>query len=305
MQYKSYQNILGHLAKRWKVQYPEIMNNIRVLSNIGPVKMAYTIYGENNNKTLPLIIMHGLFGSQRNWRTVARVLEKKVYKMIFTVDARNHGDSPHTTDHDSVHMAKDVIELMKNKGIAKSCVMGHSMGGRAMMHLALKHPELVDRAVIVDISPIAVPRDFSHMDEIFTAMKNVHIPADTSLAQGRKIAENQIKDAVRSQATVEFILMNLQKQKSGEFYWVANIGVLQKNLRLFDKFKDNVQHLPPFNGPVMFICGNQSNFVDPDSWPAIQQLFPNAELHWLDAGHLVHFEEPDKFINLVTQFLKR
>ncbi|XP_049310676.1 protein ABHD11 isoform X1 [Bactrocera dorsalis] len=278
---------------------------IRSFSNITPIQMAYTLYGENNSSHLPLIIMHGLFGSQRNWKTVARTLESKVDKMIFTVDARNHGDSPHTSEHSSAHMAADISELMKSKGITKACAMGHSMGGRTMMHLALKHPELVDRAIIIDISPIAVPRDFHQMDEIFKAMENVDIPAKYSLGQGRKIAEDQIKKAVGVQATVEFILMNLRKRNTGEFYWVPNIGTLHKNLRLFNDFQEHVKDLPPFRGPVMFICGNQSNFVDPNTWPDIQKMFPNSELHWLDAGHLVHFDQPEMFVNLVMDFLRR
>ncbi|XP_020717423.1 protein ABHD11 isoform X2 [Ceratitis capitata] len=228
-----------------------------------------------------------------------------VDRLIYTVDARNHGDSPHTSEHSSAHMVMDAVELMKDRGIKKACVMGHSMGGRAMMHFALKHPELVDRAIIIDISPIAVPRDFHQMEEIFKAMESVNIPANYSLGQGRKLAEDQIKDAVGVQATVEFILLNLKKRENGEFYWIPNLKALRENLRLFNNFKDYVKYLPPYKGPVMFICGNQSNFVDPSSWPDIQRMFPNAELHWLDAGHLVHFDQPEKFVNLVVEFLKR
>ncbi|XP_036215630.1 sn-1-specific diacylglycerol lipase ABHD11 isoform X2 [Bactrocera oleae] len=250
----------GMLLKRCTKKILFAPPMLRSFSTITPIQMAYTLYGENNSTHLPLIIMHGLFGSQRNWKSVARILEKNVDKMIFTVDARNHGDSPHTSEHSSAHMAVDISELMKRRGITKTCAMGHSMGGRTMMHLALKHPELVDRAIIIDISPIAVPRDFYQMNDIFKAMENVDIPAKYSLGQGRKIAENQIKHAVGVQATVEFILMNLRKRDTGEFYWVPNIGSLHKNLRLFNDFKEHVKDLPPFAGPVMFICGNQSNF---------------------------------------------
>lgn len=295
----------GFLAKRWKFKHLLFSSMPRSFSNISTIQMAYTLFGKNNSQLLPLIIMHGLFGSQRNWKSVAQKLEKKVDKMIYTVDARNHGDSPHTSEHSSANMAADVTEFMKSRGITKTCAMGHSMGGRTMMHLALKNPELVDRAIIIDISPIAVPGDFHHMDEIFKAMDKVQIPTKYSMGEGRKIAENQIKKAVGVQATVEFILMNLRKRDNGEFYWIPNISTLHKNLRLFNDFKEHVKDLPPFKGPVMFICGNQSNFVDPKSWPDIQQMFPNSELHWLDAGHLVHFEQPDKFVNLVVEFLKR
>ncbi|XP_054728607.1 protein ABHD11 isoform X2 [Anastrepha obliqua] len=248
------------LAKRGKAVCFYTPLNVCLFSNISGVEMSYTIYGENNRKASPLIIMHGLLGSQRNWKSVARALENKVDRMIFTVDARNHGDSPHTPEHSSAHMAVDIIKLMKNKGIAKTCLMGHSMGGRAMMHLTLKHPDLVERVIVIDISPISVPRDFDQMERIFQAMESIDIPVKHSLSQGRKIAENQIKDAVRNQATVDFILMNLKKRDNGEFHWIPNVNTLHKNLRLFDDFLSHVKNVPPFEGEVMFICGNQSNF---------------------------------------------
>ncbi|XP_023158477.1 protein ABHD11-like [Ceratitis capitata] len=277
----------------------------RSFSDVGPVKMSYTVYGENNTRNLPLFIMHGLLGSQRNWRALAKALEARTDKMIYTVDARNHGDSPHTSDLISAHMVMDAVELMKDRGIKKVCVMGHSMGGRTMMHFALKHPELVDRAIIIDMSPITLPQDFHLLEEICKAMESINIPAKYSLSEGRKLAEDQVKDSVGALVTVQYLIMNLKKRENGEFYWMPNLKVICKDFGLFKKFKDDIKYLPPYKGPVMFICGTQSNFIELSTWPDIQRMFPNAEIHWLDAGHLVHFDQPENFLDLVVEFLKR
>ncbi|XP_065365224.1 sn-1-specific diacylglycerol lipase ABHD11 [Calliphora vicina] len=271
-----------------------------------PIEMACNIFENKNtdNTKPPLMIMHGLFGSKQNWRAVSRSLESKTNRKIITLDARNHGQSPHTDEHSSMHMAVDVIELMKQMGIPKASVMGHSMGGRTMMFLALKYPEYVSDGIIVDISPISVPRDFFQMEQIFLAMKDIQIPAELSMGDGRKFAEVEIKKVVSQKETVDFILLNLRKI-DGKFSWAVNVNALHNNLSQFTNFMDQISGLGPYKGKMMFVCGNKSNFVDPKSWPQIQKIFPNSEIHWLDAGHLVHFDQPSKFIELLVKFLNK
>ncbi|KAI8116000.1 hypothetical protein FF38_01109 [Lucilia cuprina] len=182
--------------------------------NALPVEMACNVFEgkHTDNSKAPLMIMHGLFGSKQNWRAVSRSLESKTNRKIIALDARNHGESPHTSEHSSRHMAIDIIELMKQMGIQKSSVMGHSMGGRSMMYLALKYPEYVENGIIVDISPISVPRDFFEMEQIFHAMKNLKIPSDLTIGDGRKLAELELKKVVSQKETVDFILLNLRKK---------------------------------------------------------------------------------------------
>lgn len=287
--------------------FPFVQNVRSYSHSVRPINMAYNVFEGSNTDAArpPLIIMHGLFGSKQNWRAVGRALEAKTNRKIITVDARNHGDSPHTDEHSSMDMAADIVHLMQQMDIQKASVMGHSMGGRTMMYMALKYPELVESGIIVDISPLAVPRDFFAMEQIFGAMRNLRVPPELSMADGRKYAEVEMKKAVPSNETVDFILLNLRKNPDGTFKWAANVDSLYKNLRLFSEFMKHIDGLEPYKGQMMFICGNKSNFVDPDSWPQIQNIFPNSNIHWLDAGHLVHFEQPAKFVELLVNFLKK
>ncbi|XP_073825394.1 sn-1-specific diacylglycerol lipase ABHD11 [Musca autumnalis] len=274
--------------------------------NVAPVTMAYNVFDGKNTDTSqpPFVIMHGLFGSKQNWRAVGKALQAKTNRKVITVDARNHGDSPHTDEHSSAHMAADIVHLMQQMDIQKVSVMGHSMGGRTMMYMALKYPQLVESSVIVDISPIHLPRDFYEMEQIFNAMLSLRVPAELSMADGRKYAEVEMKKAVASKETIDFILLNLRKNPDGTFRWAANVQTLYNHLRSFSDFESHIAGLEAYQGRTMFICGNKSNFVDPKSWPQIQKIFPNSDIHWLDAGHLVHFEQPAKFVELLVNFLK-
>ncbi|XP_037957023.1 protein ABHD11-like [Teleopsis dalmanni] len=274
-------------------------------SNLRPVKMAYNVYeGPNTDKTLPpLIVMHGLFGSKQNWRGICRELQTKIKQRIYAVDARNHGESPHTNEHSSANMAEDVVKFIRQEGYAKASVMGHSMGGRAMMYLALQHPDLVERGVIIDISPLSVPHSVFEMEALMLAMKNISVSKDLTMAQGRKIVEKEL--IAIDPEIVHFIMLNLKKRESGEFYWAPNIDALLNNLRKFSEFLEHVDNLKPFTNPMVFACGNNSSFMDPDSWPDIQKIFPNSKLHWLDTGHMIHIEQPVKFVNIVAEFLNQ
>ncbi|XP_055911751.1 protein ABHD11 [Eupeodes corollae] len=273
-------------------------------SDITPIKMAVNVFESKTTdpNASPLLIMHGLFGSKQNWRGISKALESKTNRKIYNVDARNHGDSPHVPEHNSACMAADIALLMQEQNLKKLSVMGHSMGGRTMMYFALKYPELVEKAIIVDISPISIPNNFNVMEDIFLAMKTMKVSPELPMAEGRVIVENHMKEVVRDKETVDFIMLNLKKLKSGEFVWGPNVDALHAN---FPQFRAQRLDMPPFNGPVLFIAGKQSNFLDPDDWPKIKELFPNAELEWVDdAGHLVHFDQPAKFLDLVSNFLK-
>ncbi|XP_037946427.1 protein ABHD11-like isoform X2 [Teleopsis dalmanni] len=274
-------------------------------TNLTPVKLAYNVYeGTNTDKTLPpLIVMHGLLGSKQNWRGICRELQTKIKQRIYAVDARNHGESPHIHAHSSANLAEDVAEFIRQQGYAKASVMGHSMGGRAMMYLALQHPDLVERGIIIDISPISVPRGISDMENILLAMKNISVPKELSMAHGRRMAEKELKTSIDPD-TVSFIILNFKKRKTGEFYWACNVDALLHNLRKFSEFMEHIDQ-KPFTKPMLFACGKDSAFMDPGSWPEIKKIFPNSELDWLDSGHMVHIEQPVKFVTIVGQFLNK
>ncbi|KAL5277174.1 hypothetical protein ACFFRR_002412 [Megaselia abdita] len=184
-------------------------------------KMAFNVYG-SSEEAPPLIVMHGLFGSKQNWRGIGKALEVKLSpkRKIYAVDARNHGESFHSPEHNYAAISNDIKEFLKQEGIPKAAVMGHSMGGRAMMYFALENPDLVDKMIVVDISPVNVPRDFDYMKNIIQHMIDIKVPSDKSMAQGRLIAEKQLIDLV-GRGTVDFIMLNLKKMPSGE--WVFGL----------------------------------------------------------------------------------
>ncbi|XP_055380405.1 uncharacterized protein LOC129611338 [Condylostylus longicornis] len=272
-----------------------------------PISMAYNEYGtaEQETGTLPLIIMHGLLGSKNNWRGMSKALSSKFKpsRKIYALDARNHGESPHTNVHDYESMSSDLSFFLQEKNIKKAVLMGHSMGGRAMMYFALKYPDLVDRAIILDISPIDVPRDFFQMKNLFIAMVTAEVTKGTPLPKARSIVEAHIRSAIKDDAPYDFILQNLKKTEDGSIIWAPNVKLLLDNLEIIGSFPSNILKSHQYKGPTLFIAGSKSNFLNPDHWPEIQLTFPNSHLVWLDCGHLVHFEQPQQFIENVSKFM--
>ncbi|KAH8365028.1 hypothetical protein KR200_001461 [Drosophila serrata] len=271
-----------------------------------PVEMSFEMYqGEGQPTQPPLITMHGLFGSKQNWRGISRALMRKIPRKIYAVDARNHGDSPHSSVHTSQAMSEDIRLFLQKHQAPKAACLGHSMGGRAMMFFARKYPELVERLIVVDISPVSVPRGTEEMKHIFEAMLNLNLSPSLTLSEGRKIARENLLEAT-DDGTVDFVMLNLRKDpQTGAFFWACNAPVLRDFLTRFEDYRTNIDELPPYTGPTTFICGSHSSYMRlEEHWPEILKMFPEADIHWLDAGHLVHFEQPHEFLSIVTNFLK-
>ncbi|ALC48398.1 CG2059 [Drosophila busckii] len=277
----------------------------RQFAQSGAIQMAFDKFEGSNVDTglTPVITMHGMFGSKQNWRGLSRALTQKTKRSIYAVDARNHGASPHTTVHDTKHMSADILHLMKENSISKTCIMGHSMGGRTAMHFALSYPELTERLIVLDISPVSIPKDFSEMTDIFDAMLNIDVSPDLPLSEGRKQVKEQLSKRIHKE-TVDFIMLNLRKHpETGAFSWACNVELLRNSLTGFGHYESVIKNLKPYKGPTTFICGIRSKYMTPDEWPQVKQFFPNATLHWLYTGHLVHVEAPEEFLGLVTNFL--
>ncbi|KAL9910486.1 sn-1-specific diacylglycerol lipase ABHD11-like [Glossina fuscipes fuscipes] len=275
--------------------------------------MAYDVHktSDTNENLPPLIIMHCMLGSKVNWKKLGSILAHKSNRRIFTVDARNHGDSPHTLEHNSILMASDILEFMQARGYNKAAVLGHGMGGRATMYLALNHifsnqqPNWVERIVILDVSPVGRPQDPITLEQIFILMKGIEIPNNLTLPEGLDMMSKLFSKIMDYSENVNFILKNLRKKPSGEFYWSVNVDALMENLRTYTQLRDQIIQFPPFEGLALFVCGNQSNFVEPDTWPDIQIFFPNSHICWLDSKHLIHMHKPLELIELVTAFLNK
>ncbi|XP_053695747.1 protein ABHD11-like [Sabethes cyaneus] len=275
-----------------------------------PLELSYNVYDTIQSSTVhgsPVLILHGLFGSKFNWNSLSKAFHQKTKptRAIYSIDARNHGESPHSDIHSYDHMVADLVELYSKLNIKKASIIGHSMGGRAMMLLALKYPQLVDRAVIVDISPTTGLGTINTDIPLFLqSMKLIRISADQTIHQARKTADEQLAKIIDSKPLRDFLITNLVKTEAdGTFRWRINLDALERN------FTTGVARFPDcsgmqYTGPTLFIAGGRSDYIKESDTPVIKQLFPNSEIKVVEgAGHWVHSEKSAEFAKLVVDFL--
>lgn len=279
------------------------------LRTVVPVELSYNVYDtiESSSQAAPVLVLHGLFGSKFNWNSLSKAFHQKTKptRKIFSIDARNHGESPHSEVHSYEHMVADLVALYKKLNIEKASVIGHSMGGRAMMLLALQYPHLIDRAVIVDISPApGIGTNNTNIPLFLHSMKSIRISADQTIHQARKVADEQLAKIIAEKPLRDFLITNLAKSpEDGSFRWRINLDALERN------FNSGVAQFPAvgglrFDGPTLFIAGGRSDYIQQKDIPVIKQLFPNSEIKFVEgAGHWVHSEKSAEFAKLVLNFL--
>jgi pimeloyl-ACP methyl ester carboxylesterase len=240
----------------------------------------------------PLLIAHGLFGSARNWGAVARRLSER--RAVIAVDMRNHGESLRDPDHSYAAMASDLAEVIAAHGGAAD-VLGHSMGGKAAMVLALTEPERVGRLVVADIAPVA----YGHSQaEYVEAMQATDLAGVTRRSQ----ADPRLAEHVEEKALRAFFLQSLAIDERGAS-WRLNLEVLADQMPAIMGFPDVPGR---FDGPALFLTGGASDYVDAAHWPAITERFPQAERETIGgAGHWLHAEAPREVAEAVAAFLDR
>ncbi|XP_034237430.1 protein ABHD11-like [Thrips palmi] len=283
----------------------KLSTSVAVNSSLQPVLMNFSAYEEKKDpggNARVLLIMHGMMGSKSNWNSLSKVLNAKTSFKVIAVDARNHGDSPHSPEHTYEHLVEDIRHLMGNLGIKKASFIGHSMGGRAMMKAALKYPELVEKLVVVDISPIGTSPQLMTMGKYFNAMKSIRLQPNIPLSVARKNADQQLSSTISDKPLRDFLIMNLIEAEKGKYTWKINLDALANN------FMTKIATFPKINstfeGPTLFIGGTKSDYLNPEEEPEIRKIFPAAQFAYVqDAGHLVHVEKPAEFLSLTIQFL--
>jgi pimeloyl-ACP methyl ester carboxylesterase len=240
----------------------------------------------------PLLLLHGLFGSSVNWLGIARRLQDR-YRLILP-DLRNHGRSPHAHRMDYPAMAEDILELLRRLEIPAAHILGHSMGGKVAMWLALTQPEKVDRLVVADVAPV----EYSHRFEtIFTGLRSI----DLDHLSDRQAADRQLAGYVESSQVRGYLLQNLVKQSTG-WAWRLNLPVLEREIYTLAGFPESDGK--SFPGDVLFIYGGNSTYVLPEYFSTIRTGFPFSRLRALaGAGHWVYADQPDGFIMTLDAFL--
>ena len=238
----------------------------------------------------PLLIAHGLFGSARNWGVIARRLSDR--REVLAVDMRNHGDSPRFPTQSYADMAADLAGVIAAHG-GRADVLGHSMGGKAAMLLALTEGAMVNRLVVADIAPVAYSHDQTRH---ITAMRALDLSGLTSRAE----ADYRLAASVTDPALRAFFLQSLDL-KATPPGWRINLDVLEAEMPKIIGWPQVAGH---FDGPTLFLSGALSHYVLPDHREAIRTLFPGARFAKLPgAGHWLHAEKPREFEETVRVFL--
>jgi pimeloyl-ACP methyl ester carboxylesterase len=241
----------------------------------------------------PMIILHGLFGSSDNWLTQAKLFAPN-YK-VYSVDQRNHGQSPHSEDFDYQSMVSDLEEFIGENQIHDPVVIGHSMGGKIAMNFALAHQEKLSKLIVVDISPRAYNLEHYTIAE---GLKAIPIESLSSRTEADEILSHHVPEPdVR-----QFLLKNLQRKSTGGFSWKINLPVISGKL---SNIGVDLQYTGQFTKPTLFIRGAKSQYVRDDDWEKITQIFPAAELKTLHTGHWVQAEKPQEFAETVVQWLSK
>ena len=240
---------------------------------------------------IPLLIVHGLFGTGRNWGVIARRLAQK--RPVIAVDMRNHGDSPRHPTHSYQDMAGDLAQVIEANG-GQADVLGHSMGGKAAMVLALTRPDLVHRLIVADIAPVAYAHTQSHRIAAMKAM-------DLTDLSTRAEADRRLALTVEDPGLRAFFLQSLDL-KSQPPRWKLNLDVLDAEMPGIIGFP---QIEGAYAGPTLFLTGAESDYVRPEHRPRIQQLFPKARFARLaGAGHWLHADKPREFETAVATWLE-
>lgn len=249
--------------------------------------MLNTITHGSSTDRPDLLIAHGLFGSGRNWGVISKRLSDE--RKITAVDMRNHGLSPWYNSHKYEELAEDLAEVI---GDAQVDVLGHSMGGKAAMVLALNYPEKINKLIVADIAPIA----YQGIDLApIKAMRGV----DLSRVERRSDALGQMQGV--AEELKSFLLQSLD---IGRKAWRLNLDVLESQMALIRGFPD--MSGKQFPGEVLFLTGATSDYMLPDYREVTKALFPKAKFAKIPgAGHWLHAEKPREFEAAVRAFLNR
>lgn len=241
-----------------------------------------------------LVLLHGLLGSGSNWHSLASKTFGPHFS-TYALDQRSHGKSPHTDRLDYGALAADVVAFLDKHDLGRVHLLGHSMGGKTAMTLALHHPDRVDRLVVADIAPRAYPP--KHL-EILEALR----AAAPERAGNRKEVDRQLADRIASPAIRQFLLKNLAFDPETKRYgWQLNLDALYRE---YDNLNEAVTSETPFQRPTLFVRGERSDYIGADDEREIRALFPAAEISTIPAaGHWVHADAPEAFGELVLSFL--
>jgi len=245
-----------------------------------------------------IVFMHGLFGSKKNNRSISKALARDLGRPVYAVDLRNHGDSPHHPKHDYLAMAEDVAGFIEEHKLKDTTLIGHSMGAKTAMALALHSPELVHDIVSVDNAPVDVALE-SSFSKYIQGMRKIEDARVTKQAEADKI----LVDYEETLSIRQFLLGNLHKTDDKTQKFKVPLKILGTSLDNLGDFPFKDPSEVRFEKPALFVRGTKSKYVPDEALPIVGQFFPLFELADIDAGHWVISEQPEAFRRAVVEFL--
>ena len=253
------------------------------------MKLHHRIIGEGK----PLIILHGLFGSSDNWQTHAKRFSD--YFQVILVDQRNHGHTDWSDEFDYDILAEDLHELITDLGLEKVNLLGHSMGGKTAMRYAQLYPDTIEKMIVVDMGIKGYP---PHHQEILKGIAALNATAMDS----RSAAEEVLLPFVPENGTRQFLMKNLYWIEKGKLAWRMNVAVLEREMQNILKAIPDEEVFVQ----TLFIRGGMSKYIIDEDIPEIEDRFPDSSFLTIEnAGHWVHAEQPEEFMNAVLEFLLR
>ena len=247
----------------------------------------------------PVLILHGLFGSATNWRSVAKRLGE--HYCVYAVDQRNHGRSPHADSLSYDDLAADAREFLDRHAIGRAAIIGHSMGGKAAMKVALADPDRVAALVVVDIAPARQSAD--GLRPVLDAL----LAVDPASCATRDEVDRKLAAYLDDPRLRQFLLMNVARAEGGALRWRLNLAAIAAHFaELAGPVHSNGSASGSYGGPTLFVRGENSGYVRDADRPDIERLFPRSSIVTIEgAGHWVHAEAPERFLEVVGGFLSR
>lgn len=245
----------------------------------------------------PLIILHGLFGMSDNWMTMAKRFAENGFHVLVP-DLRNHGQSPHSEEWNFKVMAEDVFELMNDKNIARATIIGHSLGGKVALQMAVMQSQKLSALVVVDMAPRQYPVVHG---SIISALNEVKIETLSS----RKEAEEILSKRINDNATLQFLLKNIYWKETAEgkvLAWRFNLDVISRKI---ENGSEAIRFTGTLTLPALLLRGQHSDYVSDKDLTAFKKIFPVAKTVTIkNSGHWIHADQPEEFFNAVNTFLK-
>jgi esterase len=253
------------------------------------MQLNYQSYGKGS----PLVILHGLFGMLDNWHTVGKMLGE--HFRVFLVDQRNHGRSPHSQEWNYDVMAEDIMSFIAQHQISPCFLLGHSMGGKVAMTVALQYSGQVERLIIIDIAPRSYP---SFHDSILETLTSLDLAKYTS----RQAVDEALSNGIHDAPVRQFLMKNLARNDDGSFRWKMNLPIIASK---YPEILKGIEFGNAFSKPALFVRSTRSSYVVERDLSDIRRLFPRATIVDFETGHWVHAEAPLQLTDTVVDFLNK